>query len=190
MTKSLSTTFSENKHPSPAGRNLGTFTLVLESKSRRESLDACILQGAMCGPVLVLDAGNCFNPLRLTRQIRRQTLQIKQTLDHIQVARAFTCYQVISLLAETQNPRGPVFILRLMTSFADEMISVYERLRLLKQVTEHIERLRKTAPVTVMLKDAHCQDELLLDWLSNLRAQADEILLPELLIPLQPAAMF
>ena len=190
MNKFPSTTHAAIRCPSPDERDHGAFTLVLESESRRESLDSGIIQQAMCGPVFILDAGNCFNPLRLTRQIRRQTIQIQRTLDHIQVARAFTCYQVISLLEKTQNPRAPVFILRLLTSFADEMATVSERLRLLRQVDAHIDRLRSTASVTVMIKNTHFHDELLLDWFTKLQNRADEFIFPKLSVQPQPATLF
>jgi len=188
-------TFPEAAHTAihrspPDGRDPGRFTLVLESEARRESLDSGIIQLAMSGPVFVLDAGNCFNPLRLTRQIRRQTIQIQRTLDHIQVARAFTCYQVISLLEETLDPGGPVFILRLLTSFSDEMASVSERQRLLRQVDAHVDRLRSTTSVTVMVKNTSFQDELLLDWFTKLQTRADEIMFPKVHVQPQPAELF
>jgi hypothetical protein len=144
----------------------------------------------MCNPVLILDAGNCFNPLRLTHNIRKQTLEVEETLARIQVARAFTCFQVVTLLEETRDPKGPVFILRLLTTFVDEMIPVYERLRLLKQVDRHIERLRGNAAVRVMIRNVHFQDEPLMVWFSDLQAQADEIIYPEARLQPEPPTLF
>jgi hypothetical protein len=167
-----------------------TLTLVFESRPQREFLESSIIHQALCGPVLILDAGNCFNPFRLTRQIRRQTHQIQPVLDRIQVARAFTCFQVVSLLEQTYNPKGPVFILRLLTSFADEMIPVYERLRLLKQVDRHVDRLRQATSVIVMIKNTHFQGDPLLEWLSQFQSRADEVVFPEPGIRPQPATLF
>ena len=165
-------------------------TLILETRERRESLDDRVIQQALAGPVFILDAGNCFNPLRLTRRIRRQTIQIQTVLDRIRVARAFTCFQVISLLEATTNPDGPVFILRLLATYTDEMAPVYERLRLLKQVDGHIQRLRRTAPVVVTIRSAQFQEDGLLEWVSQLQARADEVLLPTLEILPEPATLF
>lgn len=165
-------------------------TLIFESRPLRESLDEDIVQKALCAPVVILDAGNCFNPLRLTRSIRRQTVQIQQTLDRIQVARAFTCFQVVSLLEQTRYPKGSVFILRLLTTFADEMAPVYERQRLLDQVDTHIERLRCTVPVTVVIKKNHFQDDPLLEWVAQLQGRADEIVFPKLGFHSEPATLF
>lgn len=165
-------------------------TLILDTREQRQSLEARIIQLAMRGPVYILDAGNCFNPLRLTRPIRRQTLQIKAVLDNIQVARAFTCFQVISLLEATTNPQGPVFILRLLATYTDEMVPLYERLRLLKQVDGHIARLQRTAPVVVTIRNTQLPDELLLEWISQLQARADEVCFPTLAPPPEPATLF
>jgi hypothetical protein len=140
----------------------------------------------MLGPVWVLDAGNCFNPLRLVRAIRWQTLQIQRVLEQIQVARAFTCFQVVALLQQTCNLQGPVFILRPLTAFRDEMIPVHERLRLLKEADAHIDRLQSTSAVTVMIKGGCFQGDPLLDWLSALQARADDILFPNPVMPPRP----
>ncbi len=165
-------------------------TVILETRDQRQALDEDIIQQALDGPVFVLDNGNCFNPLRLTRQIRRQTLQIQAVLDHIQVARAFTCFQVVSLLEATISPRGPVLILRLMATFTDEMVPVYERLRLLKQVDGHIERLRRTVPVVVTIRNFHFPSASLTEWVSHLKDSADEVRFPELGILPEPARLF
>jgi hypothetical protein len=129
----------------------------------------------MHGPVFILDNGNCFNPLRLTHPIRRQTLHIQTVLDHIRVARAFTCFQVVSLLETTLNPNGPVFILRLMATYTDEMVPAYERLRLLKQVDGHIKRLRRTVPVVVTIRNVLFESDGLTEWVSQLQDSADEV---------------
>jgi hypothetical protein len=165
-------------------------TLILETREQRESLDEYMIEQALTGPIFVLDNGNCFNPLRLTRPIRRRTLQIQAVLDRIQVARAFTCFQVVSLLEATTNPIGPVFVLRLLATFTDEMVSAYERLRLLKQVAGHIERLRRTAPVVVTIRNVHFQSDILLEWVSRFQASADEIRFPQPEIPPEPARLF
>ena len=164
--------------------------LIFESSQQRATLDADIIREAMCNPVLVLDTGNCFNPLRLTHNIRKQTLKVEETLARIQVARAFTCFQVVTLLEETRDPKGPVFILRLLTTFVDEMISVYERLRLLKQVDRQIERLRGSAIVKVMIRNSSFQDEPLVMWFSSWQAKADEITYPEVRLQSEPPTLF
>ena len=155
-------------------------TLVYESGAQPASVDETIIRVAMSGPVMVMDAGNCFNPLRLVRHIRQQTIRIHQVLERIRVARAFTCFQVVALLEQTRDPQGPVFIFRPLATFRDEMAPANERLRLLREVDQHIARLQNTVAVTVMIKESHLQEEPLLDWLSTVQARADEIVYPSL----------
>ena len=181
-------TSSDTLQPDDQGAH--PLTLIFESRPQRAALDEIIIREALCNPILVLDAGNCFNPLQLTQKIRKQTQEVIETLERIQVARAFTCFQVVTLLEETRDPKGPVFILRLLTTFVDEMIPVYERLRLLKQVDGHIERLRTSAAVRVMIRNSHFQDEPLTAWFSNLHARADAILYPEIDLQPEPATLF
>jgi len=126
----------------------------------------------------------------LTRSIRRRTLQIQAVLDRMQVARAFTCFQVVSLLEATLDPKGPVFILRLLATYTDEMIPVYERLRLLKQVDGHIERLQGKVPVVVTVRHIQFESDALVEWVSKLQGRADEVRLPKLGTRPEPAQLF
>lgn len=61
---------------------------------------------ALRGPVRVLDNGNSYNALYVARFIRQQTVRLDDALSRIAVARAFTCYQVITLLEETAAYRA------------------------------------------------------------------------------------
>ena len=145
----------------------------------KESANELILQQAMENSVWILDAGNCFNPYQIVRQIRMTTPQVKPVLARIQVARAFTCFQVVSLLEQTQIGSGSIFILRLLTTFADEMIQMSDRIRLLRQVDAQIERLRQSVPLTITLNTARFENNPVVDWAARLQSRADKILLPE-----------
>lgn len=153
-------------------------------------LDDRIVRHALSGPVVVLDAGNCFNPLRLARSIRRQTVEVTRILDRIQVARAFTCFQVIPLLEQVHQPPGPVYILRLLDTFTDEVVSAQERLRTLSQVEAHIKRLCRLTDLTITLRTPLPQEDLLLNWITHLRSSAGHIIAPLLSTPIPPAQLF
>jgi hypothetical protein len=166
-------------------------TLVFHSDSLTQShVEDRILQQALTESVWILDTGNCFNPLRMARPIRRQTPHIHRVLERIQVARAFTCFQVVSLLTQTSIAHGSVFILRLLTTFADEMIPVYERIRLLKQVNIQIDRLRRSVPVTVTIKHTRFQDGPLTDWISRFQERADAVIYQKAKEQPQPTTLF
>jgi hypothetical protein len=149
-----------------------------------------VIQCALSDSVWIFDAGNCFDPYQIIRQIRRQTPLVKSILERIQVARAFTCFQVVSLLEQTQISEGSVFILRLLTTFADEMVPLKDRLRLLSQVDDQIKRLSYCAPVTVSINIAWLERDPIMDWCLRLRARAGKVLLPKRVAKHCPPSLF
>lgn len=181
---------AQHNRTSQQKRGKHPLSLVYESDSTRASVDEAVIRIAMSGTVLVMDAGNCFNPLRLVRAIRQQTLRINQVLENIQVARAFTCFQVLALLDQTIDPKGPVFIFRPLTTFHDEMAPVYERLRLLREVDRNVTRLQDSVAVTVMIRNSHLLEEPLMDWLTTLQGRADEVVFPKPSRISSPATFF
>jgi hypothetical protein len=149
-----------------------------------------IVRCAMDDLVWILDAGNCFDPYRIIRQIRRQTPLVKSILGRIRIARAFTCFQVVSLLEQTQIFEGSVFLPRLLTTFADEMIPLHDRLRLLRHVDHQITRLNDCAPITVTLNIARLECGPVMDWCSRLQKRADKVFLPERVSDCHPPTLF
>ncbi len=166
------------------------YSLTILANLPKTSVNDLIIQCSVDSPVWILDAGNCFNPYQIVRQIRAQTPHVKAVLERIQVARAFTCFQVISLLEQTQITQGSIFILRLLTTFVDEMIMMKDRLRLLKQVNSQIERLCQSVPLTITLDMARFESDPIMDWSSRLQARADKILLPEIVPDHSPLTLF
>lgn len=106
---------------------------------------------ALAGPVCVLDTGNQFNAHRVARLARRQTVDLKKVLGHIQVSRAFTCYQVVALFEQLSQPTAPYLVFDLLATFYDEGVSAGESGRLLKIVLQHLRRLCQSVPVVVSL---------------------------------------
>ncbi len=153
-----------------------SLTILIDLPSA--TADDLVIQSAIDGPAWVLDAGNCFDPYRIVRQIRRQTPRVESVLERIQVARAFTCFQVISLLEQTRISEGSVFVLRLLTTFADELVPLRDRLRLLKQVSAQLDRLSGCAPITVTLNTNRLESDPVMDWCVHLQSQADKVFLP------------
>ena len=109
------------------------------------------VQLALRGSVRVLDGGNSYNALYVARYIRRHTVQLNETLNRITVARAFTCYQVVTLLQQTAVSPHPTLILDLLATFYDESVDLREAHRLLREVVNQVQRLRRLAPVIVSL---------------------------------------
>ncbi len=106
---------------------------------------------ALRGPLLLLDCGNRANPLPVVRALRRLTHDPLQALEHIQAARAFTCYQVAALFEQVSRRPGPqpILIFDLLATFYDESVSYADGRRLLEHSLGCIDRLRQSAPVLV-----------------------------------------
>ena len=107
---------------------------------------------AINGNVHVLDGGNRFNIYPLSLAIGRFTPRLKETLSHITLARAFTCYQMITLFEETPALPTPLLVLDLLSTFLDESVTLTESQRLLQLGITHLERLTRMAPVVVSVK--------------------------------------
>jgi hypothetical protein len=128
----------------------GRFNLLIAPRSVGNRLvSVLIARLALEAPVCVLDGGNCFDVLSIARAVRRWTHQLDAVLRRISIARAFTCYQVVSLLAEQRTGESPILALDLLDTFADENVSLVERSRLMKQSIHYLEHLAGQAPVLV-----------------------------------------
>lgn len=111
---------------------------------------------ALRGPVRVVVGGNRFNAHQLAREIRRHTIQMDAVLARITVARGFTCYQVVALLAdlvtepaipdtgeaETTVSAAPVLVCDLLTTFADEAVATVDAYHLLRQAVGYLQASR------------------------------------------------
>ena len=87
--------------------------------------------------VRVLDGGNRFNAYTVARAARGRS----EVLNHIMISRAFTCYQVRSLLESTPTTPIPFVVLDLLNTFYDESVQIGERKQLLRACIMHMERL-------------------------------------------------
>ena len=132
-----------------------------------------IAELALRGPVTVLDGSNCFPAYRIAQLIRRKSLQVDAISKRIFVQRAFTCYQMTSLLENAPAVAQPHIILDLLSTFQDDQVSPNEAGRLLTICLSHIERLCLVAPVAVTLEPAILAEKEFL--LKRVSEQADEI---------------
>lgn len=122
--------------------------LVASQAARAAMLDLAA-RLATAGPLRVLDGGNHFNAYIVAREVRRRTARLEETLDNIRLARAFTCYQMLALLAGCPRDSGPVLVLDLLSTFYDDSVPLAECRRLLAEAMRHIQRLARCGPVVV-----------------------------------------
>ncbi len=121
------------------------------------------------GDVYVIDGGNRFDGYGLARALRRRTADIQTALKHVWLSRAFTCYQMMAVLAELPLDGTPVIVLDILATFLDENITLKKRQRLLKNSLSLLERLSQKAPVAIWAR------------LSGIPTNEDEILLTSVL---------
>jgi len=125
--------------------------LIAPPSFQREAALQFIAELAQSGPVRVLDGGNRFDVLGLNRELRRRDLLLYTALERVQVARAFTCYQMTTLLESQPQNKHPTLVLNLLATFQDENASLSERLRLLEICLYNLRKwARRTAVLTVL----------------------------------------
>lgn len=166
---------------SPAVISKGQVTLIIGPQAEREAMLAIVARFALRGPVRVLDGGNSYNAFQVARLIRRSSTDLDRALDRIAIARAFTCYQVLSLLANTPAAPVPTMALDLLRTFSDENITAAEGLRLVQAAIDHLHRLREGGPVAVAVRPLPQPDRARL--VELLMATADQVIIRE-----EPAA--
>jgi len=130
-------------HPNP-----GTSRLLLD-------LAASL---ALRGPLEVLDGGNCFNIYTVAQALRRGGADVRRALGRIQVARAFTCYQMAAMVcqepvkATTPEEAAPLMVLDFLNTFQDENVSLSERKRLLRSSLPALRQRCQAAPILVSIR--------------------------------------
>jgi len=99
--------------------------------------------------VIFIDGGNTFKPYEITRLARLHKLDPKQVLDHIYIARAFTAYQMTSLILEklketTKHYEAKLVIVSDISGFfLDKNIPSEESRRIFSQVTTYLSEFTK-----------------------------------------------
>lgn len=103
--------------------------------------------------VIVLDGANRFNPYIVSSFARKALIPLEEILKRIRIARAFTCYQMATLMGERlptflqkersdgQARKPPVIFLGPLTTFLDEDVPEREALPLFERTLRKIEKV-------------------------------------------------
>lgn len=144
---------------------------------------------ALRGPLLLLDCGNRANPLPLVRELRRLTLDPMRAMGNIQVARAFTCFQVKALLEQVAffPAQQPLLIFELLATFYDESVSYDEGCRLLEQSLHCVRHVRRSAPVLISARQPPTEFPERAAFVEMLCGVADQYWVEEKPMPRPPA---
>ena len=125
-------------------------------------------------PLYVLAGSDWLPSYGLTRLIRHRTHEVKQTLNHVHMARAFTCYQLLDLIANIRPDEEPLLILDFLNTFQDDDIPLPVRFRVLRQCCGHLQRLAFRKPVVIFVQGLKTENDEA--FLSILAQSADEVL--------------
>lgn len=168
----------------------GHISLVILPRGRNRSLLELAARIAWRIPLRVLDGGNCFNVYVVARELARYTAHVEIALERIQVARAFTCYQVLTLLQDTPADGSPTLVLNMLDTFYDESVSLQERQRLLGDSIQQLKRLGSQSSLGVSARwpKAELAEGAVL--LRTLEAAADQVWWMEDEQPAVPLRLF
>jgi hypothetical protein len=131
----------------------GTINLVIAPHAGIILVDEVVARLSLNSPVRLIDCGNRANAFPIAKVIRTLTTNINTALENIQISRAFTCYQVSSMLHQEPNAQGlPILVVDLLSTFLDEDVSLIESRRLLAQSIIDLHRLSQTSPALITIK--------------------------------------
>lgn len=117
----------------------GRWLLLVGPRSMNATMLSAIARLGERGDLWILDGGNRFNAYPVARAAQGRA----EILNRITVSRAFTCYQVLSLLESTLALRIPFVVLDMLNTFYDESVQVGERKRILRTCITHLKRLER-----------------------------------------------
>jgi len=148
----------------------GGWILVAGPRSLAPVMLALVARLAKQGAVNVLDGGNQFNAYLVSRAVYGRP----EVLGRISVSRAFTCYQMLSLLESTPCSGAPFVLLHLLNTFYDESVAGWERTRLLRQCLSRLQFLSQASGGVVSVHPPAVPGEAATAFLGMLQAGAAE----------------
>ncbi len=138
---------------------LGQLLLVKTLNRERERIMKLIAQWALRGPFYLIAAGEWLphhDDLRYS--VYRHTVAVDETLDHLTLARPFTCLQLLDLLIEAEKQNKPVLILDFLHLFYNADVDISLRYSTLEQCCQYTKRFSFSNPVAVLVPDLATED--------------------------------
>jgi hypothetical protein len=131
--------------------DLNQLVVLALPRSKAQDMLSLVSDLAIRGALRVVDGGNLFNILTLSRMIRRRTNNVVEVLNRIYISRAFTCFQMESMLHELQTRSGCVLVLDLLATFYDENVDTRQSQQLFTSCVRHLKRQSSVSPVLVSI---------------------------------------
>jgi hypothetical protein len=129
--------------------------------------------------VFVLDGENAFRSYAVARSARALGLNPRHALAQVQVARAFTCYQMTDLVARVSARVGAgdaaIVCLGLLGTFYDEDVPLPDARRLLQHVIAALLKLAEDFPILITVRPPPLKAKPRVELVYALMQQADTI---------------
>ncbi|MEN4011342.1 MAG: hypothetical protein ROW48_04870 [Bellilinea sp.] len=129
----------------------GKFIVLCAPDAARTESMLLIAELGLRGAVTIMDGGNRYRPYQVAMHLRRKTVEIAAAANRLFSRRAFTCYEMNTLLRSTPSLNQTCLILDLLHTFYDDHVPTHEACRLLKSCLSQIRRLALSGPVIVTL---------------------------------------
>jgi hypothetical protein len=139
--------------------------------------------GGLNSNVVFIDGGNTFRLYQITRLAQLHQLNPRQVLDNIYISRAFTAYQLTTLIMQklkvTVNRFGAklAIISDISEFFLDNDLSDYEAQRVFSQVTTYLSNLARESHIIVLATNRLHQSAKRSESLQNLALQRAGVVL-------------
>jgi hypothetical protein len=163
----------------------GSFILLVGPRNLNGAMLTAIARLGRRSQVRVLDGGNRFHAYTVARQAYGlssactdpffTTCNCQEILKRISVSRAFTCYQVLSLLESTPATSSPFIVMDMLSTFYDESVHAGERKRLLRGCLAHLHRLEAAAGGAVSVHPPAIPSQTAVELLGMLQSATPDI---------------
>lgn len=146
--------------PIPAWKRRPGHGLYLALTAKREvgKVTELIAGLALNGPLYLVSGSEWVPGYGLARRLRRSVVNVGTVLAQVQMVRAFTCYQLLDLLAAIRPASTPVLALDILHNFYTGDIPLKVRMQTLEKCGQHLQRLGLSRPVVVLVQQANSED--------------------------------
>jgi len=149
---------------------------ITERQEKRKIVEL-ITASALSGPLYIVAGSEWIPSYSVAHSIRRSTVELERILNNVCLARAFTCYQLLDLLAAVKADGTSILALDFLHTFFSPDIPLSVRHRTLRECCHHLRRLARSQSVTIFTLQMVSRDYEL--FYPVLASSADEVVLPE-----------
>jgi hypothetical protein len=123
--------------------------LVITDRHEQQKVVELIAASALRGSLYIIAGSEWLPSYRVAHSIRQSTVELERVLNNVRLARAFTCYQLLDLIAAAPVDGTPVLVLDFLHTFFTPDIPLPVRLRTLRECCHRLRGLSHRQPVTV-----------------------------------------